>query len=555
MLHLRVGLLYLGIALVITYPLVTVLNSHFAGHPFGDSYEYARHSWWIGHALRTGQPLFQHPLLAYPDGLSGAWLWAIPLQSFPTALFAMMMPLPLAFNLSLLLTLTLNGWSMFWLVRRLTGQPLAAWLAGLIFMAYPTFQGHLASGHIGLLSLYPLPFFMDGVLRVVGWGGDTTKSHGTMLRTAAWFVVSLWGSVLIGVYMLLPIITVLTGALLLRRDWRGLLRVCAVMLIGLVGSLPFLLPYLLESSTLPQQSPDATLLRYSADLLTIATPSFQNPLLGDLAVTQTLLGTEPFERAGYVGVVAVGLVLLALWRVRAARLWAALAVGAWILSLGPILQINGTPALFTSGDYVSHIPLPYVFLEKLPIIADTRTPARFNFAVGFAIALLAGYGAAWLFSRRFASHNKRFSILIAAVVTVTILFEYQLFWGLPINRGIVPAPIAALAERADVRVVFNIPALHPLTDKDAMWLQTGHQHPIIGGHIARETPVSPAKLTLLETLDPALLTNESIDVVILHKQWADAAGSLQARAERLLGAPFYEDALIAAYFVPKSQNP
>lgn len=376
-----------------------------------------------------------------------------------------------------------------------------------------------------------------------------------MLRTAAWFVISLWGSVLIAVYVLLPIITLLLGALLLRRDWYGLRRLCVVLLIGLAGALLFTLPYLLERSTLPPPRPDATLLRYSADLLTIAAPSFQNPLLGDLALGQTLLGTEPFERAGYVGVVAAGLALLALWRVRAARLWIGLAVCGWILSLGPILQLNGTPAVFTSGDYLSHIPLPYILLEHLPVIADTRTPARFNFAVGFALALLGGYGAAWLFSRRFARSTTWLAIAIAVLASATILFEYQLFWGLPTRRGIVPAPIAALAEHDDLRVVFNIPALHPLTDKDALWLQTGHHQPIIGGHIARETPVNRAKLTLLETLDPALLKRENIDVVIVHKQWADADGSLQARAEQMLGTPFYEDAELAAYFVPEIQNP
>ncbi|MBZ0290475.1 MAG: hypothetical protein K8I30_22815, partial [Anaerolineae bacterium] len=63
---------FLAAAVLITWPLITVLSTRLAGHPFGDSYEYVRHIWWIKHALQTGQPLFDQPLLAYPDGLSGS---------------------------------------------------------------------------------------------------------------------------------------------------------------------------------------------------------------------------------------------------------------------------------------------------------------------------------------------------------------------------------------------------------------------------------------------------------------------------------------------------
>ena len=157
---------YGAVAVLITWPMVTTLGTRFLGHPFGDVYEYVRHSWWIKHALQTGQPLFFQPLLGYPDGLNGAWLWAIPLQSFPVWLLAFVLPLPAAFNLTVLMRLALNGWAMHLLIHDLTGKRAPALLAGLIFMLYPTFQGQLAVGHIGLLTLWPVPLYLYTLRRV-----------------------------------------------------------------------------------------------------------------------------------------------------------------------------------------------------------------------------------------------------------------------------------------------------------------------------------------------------------------------------------------------------
>lgn len=113
-----------------------------------------------------------------------------------------------------------------------------------------------------------------------------------------------------------------------------------------------------------------------------------------------------------------------------------------------------------------------------------------------------------------------------------------------------------LAERDDIRAVFDIPWEHLLTDKDAMYLQTGHQHPLIAGHITRRTPVDPARLTVLQnTLDPALLDAAGADIIILHKDWSDNQGVLDSFARQQLGKPYYEDGRIALFTAPPVLNP
>jgi hypothetical protein len=89
-----------------------------------------------------------------------------------------------------------------------------------------------------------------------------------------------------------------------------------------------------------------------------------------------------------------------------------------------------------------------------------------------------------------------------------------------------------------------------LAAKHGMYLQTGHEKPLIAGQVTRRTPVNPAKLTILEmTLDPALMDESGVDAVILHKQYDD--GTLAARLREAYGEPEFEDANFALYMVPE----
>ena len=539
---------YLGIALVITWPLVTILGTHFLGHPFGDTYEYVRHIWWFQHALQTGQPLFDQPLLGYPTGLNGAWLWAIPLQSFPAALFALILPLPAAFNITLLLRLALNGWSMFVLVRHLTINRFGpALLAGVVFMIFPTFQGQLAAGHIGLLALWPVPLFIYAVLRLetltdklsrLGLtnystpaslplsnalgrgqrGGEQNERVSPMvwiLLTALLFSLSLWGSFTLLIFIVVPVTLLLLARQINARQWRALRFTLIALLLGGLLELVFIGPFLLEQLNNPTLASAGNSVEFSADLLTLVTPSFEHPLFSHLDYTHQLLGVEPFERMGYVGIVALLLTLIGLWRSRESRWWLGLAIITWILALGPMLKILNDVTAINLGNVRSFLTLPWAVLSALPVLNMTRTPARFYFAIALALAIMVGYGATVLWDRL-----RRLRWPVTGLLIVLIVAEYQAFWPQPTLVGRIPEPIHALAEGDDIRAVMDVPWTHPLAQKDGMFLQTAHQQPLIAGQIARRTPVDPARLTVLQaTFDPALLNREQVDIIIWHKRW------------------------------------
>ncbi|MGV2434499.1 MAG UNVERIFIED_CONTAM: hypothetical protein LVT10_06120 [Anaerolineae bacterium] len=118
-LHVWAYLFFVAMTLALLAPMLSQFNSHLIGAYESDAYEYSRHVWWYTYAFQTGQNPYWQSLLAYPDGLPANWMLTNPLQGFPAWLFAWVFPLPTAFNLVIMLWLSLNGWAMFYFVRRL----------------------------------------------------------------------------------------------------------------------------------------------------------------------------------------------------------------------------------------------------------------------------------------------------------------------------------------------------------------------------------------------------------------------------------------------------
>jgi|GEM_PF-319443 len=579
--HLLAYGFFLSVAVGITWPLATVLSTHFAGYPFGDAHEMTRHIWWFKYALQNGQPLIFQPFLGYPDGMQGVILWSDPLQFFPAWLFAFALPLPAAYNLQALLNLALNGWAAYFLMwKLLNGQRLPALVAGVAFMAAPVMQGHLAGGHGGLLVQWPLPLSAYSLirLRAISYQPSAVSFKTelqTILPAIIGFVLLPLGHALQLIYAGLPLIAAFTLTLLVKREWRALARLVVVVAVGSAILLMFLLPVLGSTFGTAAYADEGGGVAFSIDLLGIVTPSFNHPLYGGLDYTRRVLGVNLVEGSSYIGIVAGLLALFAVWKIRAARWWLLLAGVAWVLALGPLLKVFDTPVSIRNGEYSTFVTLPWALVADLPGFNLARTPGRFSFVLALALAVMAGYGAEVVSRKRSAISRQRsakngadgvtepvsrfslitrHSLLITALL-LAVLLDYQSYWPLPTYSAAIPAAVYDLAARDDVRAVLDIPWDNVLAAKDALWLQTAHQQPLIAGQVTRKTPVSPAKLTILErTLDPALLNEAGADIVILHKEY-DGEGALWSNARSKLGEPFYEDDRLALWAVPEATLP
>src|SRR5476649_2465638 len=165
-----VTVLYLALAIVMTWPLVTVLPRQLGGD-LGDSmFNSWVLLWTSGQALRgLGGDLsaFSHYWSAnifYPAPLTLAYsehLTPQMLQSLP--ILAATGNVVLAYNAVLLGTFVLSGLGMYLLVRELTGQPLAAFLAGLA-CAFAPYRFDQYS-HLEVLSSQWMPFALYGFRR------------------------------------------------------------------------------------------------------------------------------------------------------------------------------------------------------------------------------------------------------------------------------------------------------------------------------------------------------------------------------------------------------
>lgn len=531
---------YLIAACVVTYPLITVISTHLIGHPFGDSTEYTAHIAWIARALREGANPFIQPHLLYPDGLSAAWLWAVPLQSFPAVLIVLFAPdqLAFAFNASVLLALALNGLSMFLFVRAVlpdsSRRGFAAFTAGLIYLTFPAFGGHMGAGHLGLLALWGAPLFALFLVRL--------RDHPrplTFVLAGVFFAVSALGSIPLLLYMTLPVTLILL--IQPRIDRHTLIRQGGAIILGGLILLIFVAPYLIDSSSV-SITPPSGIIRYSASPLAIVSPSPVHPLYRGLGYNGQVIGGEPFETTAYLGIVGLILSGIGIITARKSRIWWIGAVIAWVFSLGAFLRVFDQPVTLQIGGYATRIALPYLLIHDLPFVNLSRTPARFIFAVGFALAVMSGYGAAWLYPR-----VKRFAAPLMLVLCAVLLVDTRTFWEMPVISAAIPA-----IRDSGARAVFDVPFDHPLVDKEALYLQSAHRLPLIGGHIARETPLDPAKGALLQdTLDPALLDVSGVDLIILHREWADAEGELERRLYERYLTPIYADARFVVFRVPE----
>src|SRR5262249_59742573 len=112
------------------------------------------------------------------------------------------------------------------------------------------------------------------------------------------------------------------------------------------------------------------------------------------------LGSGRGEHELFPGLVAVALAALALAGLaRSSRaegaailLYAAILLVAVLLSLGPSPQIFG---------HALGVPGPYALLLRIvPGFDGLRVPARFAVVAQLALAVLGGFGAAWLVGRR-----------------------------------------------------------------------------------------------------------------------------------------------------------
>jgi len=448
--------IYTILTLILTHPLpfnLTTTVPNDIGDPLLNTWILA----WDTHALLTNPlNLFNanifYPLpntLAYSEHLLSTALLALPIQLISNE------PI-LAYNLSLLATFPLAGFSMYLLALHWTKQRSAAFIAGLIFAFAP--YRFAAIAHIQLLTIQWLPLamlFLDKIVTGATQGANTRSSARPYhyLAFSSFLVLQILTSWYLAIYAALIMAVYLIIALLARQlTSTTIIRLALTFLIVVLLIFPFVSPYLALVNDFREARPLSLALSFAAQPTDFMAATPFNRLFGPLTTPFRTRSGFTEENMLYVGIVTPILAIIATivlfthFTKRKIRFGLAMAHFQRLVALSSLLMLVITLALV--------FPTPYTFVANLiPPSTIVRVPARWIIPALFALSSLAAFGYAIIYTQ---ISRSKFKFLISnSLLAFCVLF-------LIVETFSSPIPLAPVENRTTLN-----PAYQWLADQPA----------------------------------------------------------------------------------------
>jgi len=461
-------------SLAYAWQVVAGFSSRLAGHG-GDGYQNLWNLWWVGRSLVALEDPFFTPLLHHPTG-APLWLHTLsPLQGALALPIDALLGQPAAYNTLFLLWFAASGLTLFLLLRQLGAAWLPAFLGGAVFTFSHYHFAH-AQGHLNLVAMQWVPLFVLALVRC--WRHRRLRD-GLLLGAA--LSLATWTDLYYALHCALLGLLAAAWALATRR--REALRADLARCLAAGAGLFLLAGGWLVAGVLWSwatagyvQAHDPFF--WSADLQGFFVPGWISAWSGLGAGLSRAWTGNPAENCWYLGWSVLGLGALAFaLRPRGRRpwAWAGLALLGCLLALGPALHWGGR---------VIDLPMPFEALELLvPLVRLSGAPGRWHFLALLATAVLAGLGAAALRDRL---AGRRLLGLPAGELAVGLALGLALLELLP--RPVAATPLAPPVFLELVRAAPAGEALVDLTDCNrALYHQSLHEHPLVGGCLARNT--------------------------------------------------------------------
>lgn len=463
---------YAVLTVVMTWPVAARLTTHIAGE--GDDLYVAQWDcWWVGKVVTEGQnPLFTNDLF-YPEGVSLRYHSVSWLTGLIAAPLRGLFGATAGYDLTFLLQTWLCAVAMFALVRRLTGSRSAAWLAGLVF-AFAPYRMSQATSHPNLAFLAAVPLVILFVSKAIT---DRAPRFAWLAGLSLAFVLLTGAHIFIMTAALVT--TIVTVTLLQRRQWAdrrvwAAIAHFAAACVVMVG--PLMLQYVggADEDAMDKALSLTETETMQTDPIAWVAPSRYHPWWGDGFDAQYAKFVANRAWVATIGFGALALCAIAAFSRRTrgpAFAWTIAAAAFALLCLGPKLRFGG---------HVYDFPMPYRLVGWLSPVQAIRTPDRFNLMLLTCIAVMTGWG--WLALRAWRVKRAVWVVLPAVIV----LLEY---WPNPYPTT--PAGHSAfydsLASDVAAAAIMEIP-LARKPSKFAMYAQTVHGKPIVGGMVARTPP-------------------------------------------------------------------
>jgi hypothetical protein len=512
-----------------------------------DEYTFLWNTWWFRYSLlNLGQSPLYSTYTFYPLGIGLAFYTynvfnaalSIPLQPY--------LSLPAISNLTFLLTTVLSGYGTFLLVEYLLRDdqsptrspkffphlvPLASFLAGLLYAFGSYRMVYAAIGHYNLSSTAWIPFYTLFLVKTI-----RQRSVRYAALAGVFLAFAMLCDMMFGVF--LAMLTLLLLLFALGRERRNqlvgsslaLVRPLLVLVaVATLLYLPMLVPILKEMFSSNELAGWGDAQKLSVDLLGLITPTALHPLGGGWVETlrQTQEGTSRFLDINTVFLGWAGLALGLVGAVRYRRQLAAWITGFLlftILSLGPVLQINGQ-SLFNLDGLNIDVPLPFILLHYIPIVNANRVPNRFSVVLMLTLAVLVGFGSYWLFSKL---RGRVFPIVGCSLLACLLLFEH---WSvpLPLTDARIPKVYRQIAADPDDSVILQLPlgwrnsfGVQGAESTQTQYYQSYHHKRLLSGNISRNPPFKFDYFRQVPILD-SLITIQTYGQVSAERRDADRA--------------------------------
>ncbi len=501
---------YIVLALVLTYPLILNLTTRVAGDGSDDP-ALAWNLWWVPHALvNLGTSPIYCDYMFYPIGLNLAFYTLTYLNAFLSIPFQHAFNLVLAANVNLWFSFAVGGLGAYLLVKYLfkvqgsrfkVAEPethlkletLSAFAAGALYAFSSNKFLYASLGQFNIASSHWIPFYILFLLKSTHNSQFATRNsvrYGFLLGLFLLFQALsefIYASFLIIFTALYLVYWLVTARPKLFTVYRSLFTVLIAAFVFVVPMFPILAAMFQDMATegdfIQQGLGFADV--FSSDALGFFIPGHLHPLFGGIEAQFHFA----YINFAYLGFVALALALIALWKIPHARVWGVFGAIFVLIALGPALLVNGARL---------DLPLPFDLLLEIPFVKGNRYPSRWSVMVTLALAVLVGYGMAWLLARisRNMHHVSRQSVLRVAccVLLAASLFEH-LSIPLPTSNFQIPEVYQTIARDPGDFTVLEIPLawrngyrMTGTLDKAMMfaqWYQTAHQHPILGGNTSR----------------------------------------------------------------------
>ncbi len=497
---------YLLLAMALTYPLIFHFTTRVAGDGSDDP-ALAWNLWWVPYAILNlnTSPIYTDYMF-YPIGLNLAFYTLTYLNAFLSIPIQFAFNVIAAANVNLLLSFALGGFGTYLLVKYLFQvcrggacprpnlQIFAAFAAGALDAFSSNKMLYASLGQFNIASSHWIPFYILFLLKL------------TALRPSPHALRhSIRLGFLLGLFLLfqalsefihasfLIIFTALYLAYWLIAN-RATHRVAPIALGLGSAALVFLIPMLpILAALIGDMLTEGDFIQrglgfadvFSSDVLGFFVPSHLHPFFGDFE-SQFHFAYINFA---YLGMSALALAFIALWTNPKARIWGVFGIIFILITLGPNLRVNGTA--------IDAPFLPFNFLLDLPFVKGNRYPSRWSVMVTLCLAILVGYGLAWVLKQvsSFKFPALRNIPLFAFCLLLSALLFEHLSLPLPTSNLQSPDVYKTIARDKDDFSVLELPLawrngfrMTGALDQAMMFAQfyqTEHRHPILGGNTSR----------------------------------------------------------------------